>query len=131
MTSKEVKLIKSGRGRIMQLEGHQYYSMRKYKNGHSIWRCKNYKSLKCTGSVTMNMVSLGYFTIMCTFYCMYFSHVTFILFKDLTNSLQSKPHCGQCNPDETRNTINIIISNACDEAATGREPAPRVYITEL
>lgn len=127
MTSKEVKLIKSGRGRIMQLEGHQYYSMRKYKNGHSIWRCKNYKSLKCTGSVTMNMVSLGYFTIMCTFYCMYFSHVTFILFKDLTNSLQSKPHCGQCNPDETRNTINIIISNACDEAATGREPAPRVY----
>ncbi|KAF9421570.1 hypothetical protein HW555_002503 [Spodoptera exigua] len=72
-----------------------------YKSGKSIWRCKRYKDNKCAGSVTLTT--------------------------DLHEILQSKPHSTECKPNDNQNTIDVMINNSCEEAASGKEPAPRAF----
>lgn len=54
--SAEVKIVQRGRGKVLLNNGHQYYLLKQYKDSNSIWRCKNYKSTKCTGTVTVTAV---------------------------------------------------------------------------
>ncbi|KAH9631133.1 hypothetical protein HF086_001068, partial [Spodoptera exigua] len=44
---------------------------------------------------------------------------------DLHEILQSKPHSTECKPNENQNTIDVMINNSCEEAASGKEPALR------
>lgn len=54
----EVQVIQRGRGYVAMCQGYQYYRQCVYKNGNSIWRCKEYKKNKCPGSLTLALVSI-------------------------------------------------------------------------
>ncbi|CAK1593014.1 unnamed protein product [Parnassius mnemosyne] len=49
----EINVIKRRRGRVLMLNGYQYYKLKVYKDASVIWRCAQYKKNKCTGSVTI------------------------------------------------------------------------------
>lgn len=53
-----IQIIDRGRGKVLLSSGRQYYRHVSYKNGTSLWRCKESKTTKkCAGSVTINTVS--------------------------------------------------------------------------
>ncbi|KAI5636434.1 FLYWCH zinc finger domain-containing protein [Phthorimaea operculella] len=101
MSAADINIIKRGRGNVLLSSGYQYYRQRVYGSGKSKWRCKNYKELKCAGSINLT--------------------------EDQNKILYSNPHCEECSPDEAQNSIDLIISECCEEAARGREPAPKVF----
>ncbi|CAK1591836.1 unnamed protein product [Parnassius mnemosyne] len=49
----EINVMKRRRGRVLMLNGYQYYKLKVYKDASVIWRCAQYKKNKCTGSVTI------------------------------------------------------------------------------
>lgn len=67
-SSNEIEIIKRGRGKVLFHDGFQYYLVRKYKNSQSVWRCKNFRSNKCSGTVTVSEVRSILNSYICTLY---------------------------------------------------------------
>lgn len=54
----EIEIVKRGRGKVLLNNGYQYYLIKTYKNLDTIWRCKEYRSKNCNGSVTVSEVKI-------------------------------------------------------------------------
>lgn len=52
----DIKIVARGRGKVLLYNGHQYYFHVRYKNNNCLWRCKNYKTFNCTGSIKITQV---------------------------------------------------------------------------
>lgn len=61
MDDEEISIISSKGGNVLLYGGHRFHKHVNNKNGTTLWRCENYKTTKskCTGSVTINSVSIS------------------------------------------------------------------------
>ncbi|XP_026325505.1 uncharacterized protein LOC113234410 [Hyposmocoma kahamanoa] len=102
----DIKIVARGRGKVLLYNGHQYYFHVRYKNNNCLWRCKNYKTFNCTGSVTIT--------------------------QDQSKLVQQRQHSENCLPDENENIMCIITSSSLDRAASNvEETVPAVYRTTI
>lgn len=142
MESKNFKIIKRGRGRVLLHNVWQFYKSCVYKNNTCYWRCKEYKSvINCKGYFT---ISITYFiSIIFLLWHLIIKAVLFsidnyiykfvnlntflfcIWFSVLDRDTKGDDHT--CIPDTTQNDNDIIIN----KVSQGRESAPSVYKRSL